>query len=236
MRMQRMSHTEIDKGAEHRIPMRCGRPPREHAGEVEQRILAAAQRVFLDQGFEGASIDEIASVARAGKPTIYARHPSKEALFVAVVLRDIAERLQFENIEAMGATLEERFTFFGEEILRRGLRAETVGLFRTVIAEARRFPTLATGVGEAARAQIADLVSRVFRSFAESERAFGSSDSLAGPLPDAARLFTDLIFLPMILRGLLGESLEALRAEIPDHVARRVAIFLSVCARQAESA
>jgi AcrR family transcriptional regulator len=70
--------------------MRCGRPPREHAGQVEERILAAAQRVFLDQGFEGASIDEIAAVARAGKPTIYARHASKEALFTAVVLRDIS--------------------------------------------------------------------------------------------------------------------------------------------------
>jgi AcrR family transcriptional regulator len=185
----------VKKRALPRVAARSGRPPRERAGEVDNRILAAAQRVFLDQGFEGASIDEIATVARAGKPTIYARHPSKEALFTAVVLRDIAERLQFENIEAMGTTLEERFTVFGE------------------------------------RAQIGELVVRLFNSFAESQRIILRPNATMETFPDAARLFIDLIFLPMILRALLGEPLEALRAEIPDHVANRVAIFLSVCSR-----
>ena len=226
-----MSVTEVKKRALPRVPARCGRPPREHAGEVEKRILAAAQKVFLDQGFEGASIEEIAVAARAGKPTIYGRHPSKEALFTAVVLQDIAERLQFENIEAMGTTLEERFIFFGEEILRRGLRAETVGLFRSVIAEARRFPGLASRVGESARAQIGELVARLFKSFPESERVFPRANAAVDRLPDAARLFTDLIFMPIIMRALLGEPLEALRAEISDHVANRVAIFLSACSR-----
>ena len=53
--------------------IRCGRPPRELAGKVEERILDAAGKVFLERGFSGASVDEIAEVACAGKPTIYAR-------------------------------------------------------------------------------------------------------------------------------------------------------------------
>ena len=64
--------------------VRYGRPPREHAGQVEERILDAAGRVFLEHGFQGASVDEIAEVASAGKPTIYARFPNKQALFTAV--------------------------------------------------------------------------------------------------------------------------------------------------------
>ena len=67
--------------------VRYGRPPREHAGQVEERILDAAGRVFLEHGFQGASVDEIAEVASAGKPTIYARFPSKQALFAAVIDR-----------------------------------------------------------------------------------------------------------------------------------------------------
>ena len=63
-----------------RAAVRYGRPPREHAGQVEERILDAAGRVFLEHGFQGASVDEIAEVASAGKPTIYARFPSKQAL------------------------------------------------------------------------------------------------------------------------------------------------------------
>ena len=65
--------------------VRSGRPPRTLASEVEERILDAAVKVFLERGFEGASVDEIADVARAGKPTIYARFPGKEALFTAIM-------------------------------------------------------------------------------------------------------------------------------------------------------
>src|SRR2546423_15431071 len=71
-----------------RAASRTGRPPREFDGEVESRILNAARRVFLERGLAGASIDEIAELACAGKPTIYARLPGKEALFSSVVMRE----------------------------------------------------------------------------------------------------------------------------------------------------
>src|ERR1700761_9761627 len=67
--------------------VRYGRPPRGHAGQVEERILDAAGRVFLEHGFQGTSVDEIAEAASAGKPTIYARFPNKQALFTAVIER-----------------------------------------------------------------------------------------------------------------------------------------------------
>ena len=82
-----------EKREAQRAPVRYGRPPREHAGQVEERILDAAGRVFLEHGFQGASVDEIAEAASAGKPTIYARFPNKQALFTAVV----AERLVRQN-------------------------------------------------------------------------------------------------------------------------------------------
>jgi AcrR family transcriptional regulator len=86
------------------VVVRSGRPPRELAGEVEERILDAAAEVFLERGFEGASVDEIADVARAGKPTIYARFPGKEALFTAVVERNVREiTSSFERIAPTGS-------------------------------------------------------------------------------------------------------------------------------------
>jgi AcrR family transcriptional regulator len=51
---------------------RVGRPPKDMAGDVKARILDAAQRVFLKRGYQSASLDEIAEVAPASKPTIYA--------------------------------------------------------------------------------------------------------------------------------------------------------------------
>src|ERR1700752_1476437 len=73
------------KNSARRAAVRFGRPPKEFAGEVDARILDAARKVFVERGFEGASIDEIAEAARSGKPTIYARFRDKRALFIAMV-------------------------------------------------------------------------------------------------------------------------------------------------------
>ena len=48
--------------------------------------------MFLERGFNGASVDEIAEAAHAGKPTIYARFAHKEAIFIAVIERMVQRR------------------------------------------------------------------------------------------------------------------------------------------------
>ena len=206
---------------------RSGRPPRALAGEVEERILDAARRVFLERGFEGASVDEIADVARAGKPTIYARFPGKEALFAAVMAQKVSEKASFyESISPTGATLEARLASIGTAILRNVLVAETVGLCRAAIAEARRFPDLAASVSQMARERGAEAVAQLLGELAESDKL----SAFAAESRDAtARNFLDLILLPMLMRALFGERLTALRAEIAPHVARTVAFFLAAC-------
>src|SRR6202795_1732030 len=72
-----------------RAAVRFGRPPKELAGEVDARILAAARKVSLEHGFEDASSEEIAEVARGGKPPIHARFRHKRALFTEVVTQEI---------------------------------------------------------------------------------------------------------------------------------------------------
>lgn len=47
-------------------------------------IVLAAAAVFLEAGFEGASMTQIASRAGSSKRTLYGYFPSKEELFVAV--------------------------------------------------------------------------------------------------------------------------------------------------------
>src|SRR6516162_217141 len=134
--MGRVATTERSLGR--RRTVRIGRPPRELAGEVETRILDAARRVFLERGLAGASMDEIAGLARAGKPTIYARFPSKEALFTAVVMRQSATNIaRFESYVPTGASIEERLASLGTAILHWLLVGNTVGLMRLSIAESR---------------------------------------------------------------------------------------------------
>src|SRR5215468_2067563 len=113
---------------------RSGRPPRELAGEVEERILDAACKVFLSRGFEGASIDEIAETARSGKPTIYARFPNKQALFAAAVMRQlILRKARMASYMPVGKTAEERLTSLGVTLLTDALTSEWVELIRLAI-------------------------------------------------------------------------------------------------------
>src|SRR3984957_11321154 len=115
-----------------RVPVRFGRPPKELAGEVDARILDAARKVFLERGFEGASIDEIAEVARSGKPTIYARFRDKRALFNGVMTRDILARISAFKSELLptGSTLDERLTSAATTLLHWTLASDRIGLMR----------------------------------------------------------------------------------------------------------
>ncbi len=56
----------------------------EYADQTRRAIVAAASEAFIDDGFEGASIDEIARRARVTKGAVYHHFASKAELFLAV--------------------------------------------------------------------------------------------------------------------------------------------------------
>lgn len=213
-----------------RAPSRIGRPPRELAGEVESRILDAARRVFLERGLAGASIDEIAELACAGKPTIYARFPGKEALFTAVVMRKVAANVaRFANFVPAGATIEERLASVGAAVLQQLLAGDTVGLLRLSIAEARRFPDLASSVHRMARGRGLQAVARLLAEAAQSDELGHLPAFAPQRLAKTADIFLDLVVLPLLHRALHGEKPKTLCAEIEPHVASSVAFFIAAC-------
>ncbi|MFV2003524.1 MAG: TetR/AcrR family transcriptional regulator, partial [Paracoccaceae bacterium] len=54
-------------------------------GRKFEQVLAGACEVFLADGFEGASVDDIARVAGVSKATLYSYFPDKRALFIEVL-------------------------------------------------------------------------------------------------------------------------------------------------------
>src|SRR5262245_61388412 len=151
---------------------RFGRPPKELAGEVDARILDAARKIFVERGFEGASIDELAEAARAGKPTIYARFGDKRALFTAVVTRDVVSRItQFKGEVPTGATIEERLARLATATVHWTLDPERLGLMRLAVAEVRRFPDLASTVIRTAREHSTEVAARYLGEMTQSGSA-----------------------------------------------------------------
>ena len=120
-----------------------GRPPADEVAARAARLLDVATEVFLEQGFKGASMSEIARRAGASKQTLYARYPSKAALFAALVERK-ASRL-FETIGPLGEgrSLRETLVHCGSSLLELILSEDARGVHRLVIAECMEFPELA---------------------------------------------------------------------------------------------
>jgi AcrR family transcriptional regulator len=220
----------VSKRPARRTAVRFGRPPKQFAGAVEERILDAARKVFLEHGFHGASIEEIAAAARAGKPTIYARFPGKEALFTAVVMRSIAANVErLEAYTPTGATIEQRLESVAVALLHWILLSDSIGLLRVAVAEAPRFPDLATSVYAMARKRGGQAVARLLAEAAQSNELGALPAFAPEHVETTTHLFQDLVILPLAVRALFGEKLKQLRAEIEPHAARSIALFLAAC-------
>jgi AcrR family transcriptional regulator len=213
-----------------RATRRAGRPPRELAGEVEQRILDAAQQVFLERGLGGASVDEIAARAGAGKPTIYARFPNKEALYAAVMLRMVESNISHAGLETIsGTSLEERLASLARSLLRWMLSNDCIGLMRLAIAEARRFPDCASSVSGMMRDRGKAAIGRLLADAARTDE-LGSMPAFAPErLTVTTQQFVDVMVLPLLMRALMGTKPEAFQSDIEPHIARGVAFFLAGC-------
>ncbi|MDN5724755.1 MAG: TetR/AcrR family transcriptional regulator [Propionibacteriales bacterium] len=62
--------------------------------QVQERILAAALEVFADNGFDRASIDDIARAADFTKGAVYSNFASKDELFLALMDDQVHRRVQ----------------------------------------------------------------------------------------------------------------------------------------------
>lgn len=67
----------------------AGRPTKEDAAAIADRVLDGARAAFCRDGIDGALMDEIAAKIGVTKHTIYRRYPSKIALLDAVVDREL---------------------------------------------------------------------------------------------------------------------------------------------------
>jgi len=60
-------------------------PGRPRSQAADQAILRAALEIFIEQGVDGASIEQIAARARVARTTLYRRWSSKEALIAQAI-------------------------------------------------------------------------------------------------------------------------------------------------------
>ena len=143
-----------------------GRPTREEAERRHRGLIETAFRVFLQKGWEGASVDEISRRAGVAKGFIYARYPDKAALFVAAIERLMEDAMGTLQVsEPLPADVEDGLCVFGRRLLDLVLRPEALAFHRLFIAEAPKFPELAEHF--IARNRMRDLIASVLAGYPE---------------------------------------------------------------------
>jgi AcrR family transcriptional regulator len=108
----------------------------------EEEILQAAFDVFTEKGFHGATMLDVASRARASKATLYARYPSKEALFEALMAWSTRQGTEALDAIAADETLDPLTALhrLAAQLLALMLQPKKLALFRIAVAEATGCP------------------------------------------------------------------------------------------------
>jgi TetR/AcrR family transcriptional repressor of mexJK operon len=112
-----------------------------------QTILSAGRQLFLSNGYQGTSMDQVAATAAVSKQTVYKHFGEKRELVFTIVTDalDSAAGAIRERITALPDTadLEADLIALACDYLRAVLDERVVQLRRLVIGEANRLPELA---------------------------------------------------------------------------------------------
>jgi len=181
-------------------------------------FLQAAREVFLEQGYEAASVNDVVRRAGGSLATLYAQFGNKEGLFLAVT-QDQHERfvraITPDCIDHL--SLEEGLQATGEKFVRALLSRENLAFFRVMIGEGRKFPHVMQRYVASAGA---DKVHQVVASFLRA-RAPEIAD-----VDIAASQFMELMRARHHYRALSDETYVVSDADLAAFVAAGVQTFL----------
>ncbi len=187
------------------------------------QLMQGARKVFMERGFEGASVDEIARAAGASKATLYSYFPDKRQLFTAVVEAGCRRQgggmalSRLDPDEPIEVALRRIAGEFGAFVLSPG----ALEMFRTCIAEAGRFPELGRAFYEAGPARArCQLVALLDEAVARDELAIDDTGL-------AADQFAALAKARVFLATLLGKPIAADDPELARVADEAVRTFLA---------
>jgi AcrR family transcriptional regulator len=187
-----------------------------------RQILEGARKVFLAQGFDGASMGEIAKVAGVSKGTLYVYFDSKESLFEALTteekqgLAEVLFKLDPEDPDVRGVLRK-----LGLSYLRRMGKPEHISSIRMVIGAAEKFPRLGQAFYEAGPCQGIARLKAYFDRQVEAGRLSIEDTEIA------AQHFLDLCVSGMLRRLLFSVGEPPAEAQIQKNVENALRVFFA---------
>ena len=167
-------------------------------GRKWDQVLEGARTVFMRDGFEGASVDDIVREAGVSKATLYSYFPDKRLLFLEVA--KIECRSQSEaaaaRIEASG---DVRHVLKDAAMRMVAFFMSDVGMqvFRIVVGESQRFPEVGREFYKSGPAMVRELLIRFLsRAVEDGKLRIDDVELAADQFPELCKAG---LHLPMVL-------------------------------------
>jgi AcrR family transcriptional regulator len=183
-----------------------------------EEILRAAQVVFTERGYSGATTDEIARAARASKTTLYAQFGNKQALFRTLLARRLAPADTAAFRLDADQPLETMIYRLMLGIVQGATSPDAVALGRIALAEAARFPELKEIMAQ--RMHYTELAAYLRGCRRKGQMAFKDAEATASMLVAMAQSDWTARALYGLLDGVSAAQLEA-------HAAMATGMFLA---------
>lgn len=191
--------------------------PADRGRARKEAFLAAGRKVFLKQGYQAASVNDVVRIAGGSLATLYLQFQNKEGLFTAVLLDQHArftKAIAPHSVDHL--PLKEALCAVGERFLGALLEPENLAFFRLVVGESQHFP-------EAARKSVgvnADEVREVLTNIMRQHNLpLGEDDTFPSMLLELWRSRYHY-------RALADENFHLPEADLKRHVARGVDVLL----------
>lgn len=191
-------------------------------GRKFDQVVKGARQVFMADGFEGASVDDIAKAAGVSKATLYSYFPDKRLLFMEVATTE-CNRMADEALELIEGTSTPRqvLTAAASKLVPFLLSDFSQSVFRICMAERDRFPELGRAFYAAGPKMGHDRL-RAYMSEAVARGELKIED-----LSMAADQFSELCKAKLWIRAVFGIQSEFSREEIAEVVENAVETFLA---------
>ncbi len=191
-------------------------------GRKFEQVLIGAREIFLRDGFEGASVDDIARAAGVSKATLYSYFADKRLLFSEVVTTE-CDRMAEETLELVDETEppQEVLLMAARRLTRFLLSDFAQSMFRICVAEADRFPELGAAFYRAGPDKGRERICEYLQGAVDRRELF------IADLPMAADQFAELCKVRLFIRGVFGVQTTFDDAEIELTAQEAVVTFMA---------
>lgn len=188
-------------------------------------IVEAATKVFLDKGYDRASMDDIATLALVSKPTVYKYFADKERLFAEIVRAttdqvDDLVRLVAQSLVDPG-DLPKDLGSLAFRFITALMQPRILRLRRLVIANADRFPDVGRTWYEQGFERVLATLATSFQRLADHGRL-----RLDDPLLAAHHFVALLLWIPVNKAMFTGEY-RASKADLERYAVAAARAFLA---------